>query len=268
MTEPATHTGDFLGTARSVRRVGAFGLGQWTPHAPGHHLKPHGHAEAHFMYVPPGINYETRARGARNATGAHLIYNPPQTWHGDRMLDRARFFTVTLFREPRDLASRRLTEAPRQIGNPAAHAAVERLVRSFDGSALHLESLCFELLDATARPEAVELAPPPWLKRALALLADSRNGALSVRAIANDVGVHPVHLARGFRRFCGATPGQYLLSLRLDRAARLLGESRLSVAEIALECGFADQSHFTHQFRRAYAVPPARFRAEATHVAF
>jgi AraC family transcriptional regulator len=258
--------GDFLGASRAVRRVGAFVLGQWTAHPPRQQVRAHGHTDAHFMYVPPGIAYQTGAQGACNTTGANLIYNPPQTWHCDRMLDHGRFWAITFAGNPEGLASRALNEVPAQIGDPAAHRTIGRLIRGIDGDALHLESLCFELLDAVAKPKAIQPMLPRWMKKAIALLTDCRADHHTVGSIASTVGVHPVHLARGFRRFCGSTPGQYLLSLRLDRAARLLAANRLSVAEIALECGFADQSHFTRQFRRAFGMPPARFRND--HVAF
>jgi AraC family transcriptional regulator len=266
--DPALPTGDFLGAARAERRVGAFVLGQWMAHPPRHHVKAHGHKEAHFMYVPPGTAYDTSARGARIVTGANLIYNPPQTWHSDRVLDHGRFLAITLAGEPEDLASREIPEAPAQIGNPTAHRTISRLIGGFASDALHLESLCFELLDAVVKPQTDEPATPRWLRCAIALLTDCRNRDHTVGSIAAAAGVHPVHLARAFRRFCGATPGQFLLSVRLDRAARLLAVNGLSVAEIALECGFADQSHLTRQFRRAFGMPPARFRTEAAHVAF
>lgn len=266
--ELALSTGNFLGAARAERRVGAFVVGLWTGAPPRRHVEGHGHAEAHFMYVPSGIPYETRASGARNVTGANLIYNPPQTWHSDRMLQHGRFLTITMAYEPEGLASRALTRTPAQVGNPVAHRTVSRLIWGLAGDALHLESLCFELLNAAAKAEPDDAVLPRWIKRAIALLTDCRNHDHTVGSIAAAVGVHPVHLAHAFRRFCGSTPGQYLLSLRLDRAASLLAVNTLSVAQIALECGFADQSHFTRQFRRAFGMPPARFRAETSHVAF
>src|SRR5437763_1387740 len=120
----ALRSSDFLGAPRADRRVGAFVLSQWTASPPSHHVKAHGHLEAHFMYVPPGVTYQTCASGARVATGANLIYNPPQTWHCDRMLDRARFFAITLPGELVGAALQTLPHMPTQIGNPAAHRAI------------------------------------------------------------------------------------------------------------------------------------------------
>ena len=242
-------------------------LGQWTSYSPGQ-VRLHGHAEAHFMYVPPGVAYETVACGTRIPTGANLVYNPPGTWHCDRLLKHGRFFTITVTDKSDEWSSRALPETPMQMGDPAAHKAIAQLIGSFHGDVLHLESLCLELLGAATKSQKDEPRLPAWMKRAVALLNDCPKHDQTVGSIAAEVGVHPVHLARGFRRFCGSTPGQYLLSLRLDLAARLLAEDHLSVAEIALECGFADQSHFTRQFGRAFGIPPRRFRTAASNVAF
>jgi AraC family transcriptional regulator len=74
------------------------------------------------------------------------------------------------------------------------------------------------------------------------------------------VGVHPVTLARGFRRAYGCSVGAYLRRLRVARAAQRLAETDDALAEIALEAGFADQSHFSNLFRRETGVSPSAFR--------
>ena len=67
-------------------------------------------------------------------------------------------------------------------------------------------------------------------------------------------------LARGFRKAYGCSVGAYLRRLRLARAAERLAESEYTLAEIALEAGFADQSHFSNLFRRETGVSPSAFR--------
>jgi AraC family transcriptional regulator len=78
--------------------------------------------------------------------------------------------------------------------------------------------------------------------------------------LAQSVGVHPVTLARAFRRAFGCTVGEYVRSLRIDRATHQLAQTELSLAEIALEAGFSDQSHFSNLFRRHTGFSPFRFR--------
>ena len=81
-----------------------------------------------------------------------------------------------------------------------------------------------------------------------------------MRDLARDAGVHPVHLARAFRKFEKRSPGEYQQRLQLRAACELLRDPEWPLAEIAAECGFADQSHFTRMFRRMAATTPLRFR--------
>ena len=77
---------------------------------------------------------------------------------------------------------------------------------------------------------------------------------------ARQAGLSPFHFLRVFREVTGATPHQYLLRLRLARAAKLLSERALPITDVALECGFADLSNFVRTFRRAAGVSPSGFR--------
>ena len=72
--------------------------------------------------------------------------------------------------------------------------------------------------------------------------------------------MHPVAFARAFRRRYGRSPGEYLRECRLERAAGLLRDRRLSLADIAARAGFVDQSHFTRSFRRGFGCTPGAWR--------
>jgi AraC family transcriptional regulator len=128
------------------------------------------------------------------------------------------------------------------------------------------EGLCLELVEAVASPASRSTgAVPRWLTQAQELLTDRCAEPLSIRAVAEDVGVHPAHLARSFSRFFRRSPGEHLRRSRVARAEALLFETDLPLAEIALSCGFADQSHFTNVFRRYKGLPPAAFRRVCPH---
>lgn len=71
------------------------------------------------------------------------------------------------------------------------------------------------------------------------------------------------HFARVFKLTEGTSPYQYLAGRRLWHARQRLSESDMPIAELALACGFASQSHFTAAFSRAFGEPPGRFRRRA-----
>ena len=95
------------------------------------------------------------------------------------------------------------------------------------------------------------------------LLDDRCGEAVRVTELARAAGVHPVHLARVFRQHLGCTPGEYLRRRRLERAAVLLRETARPLSDVALHCGFADQSHLAHAFRRHAGVSPGAYRRHA-----
>ena len=70
----------------------------------------------------------------------------------------------------------------------------------------------------------------------------------------------PAHFSRAFKRSFGAPPHAYIVRRRLERAIRLMLDSDASLSEIALTCGFTDQSHLSNLFRQHIGVSPASWR--------
>ena len=78
--------------------------------------------------------------------------------------------------------------------------------------------------------------------------------------LSREVGLSPHYLNSTFARTFGLPPHAYQLQLRIKRAIELL-RGQDCLATIALSLGFADQSHFTRQFKRVVGVSPGAFRA-------
>jgi AraC family transcriptional regulator len=83
---------------------------------------------------------------------------------------------------------------------------------------------------------------------------------LSIAAVARACGLSRGYFIRGFKEATGQTPHQWVLSQRVEQARGMLIGSRMSLADIALACGFADQSHFTRVFSRVTGLPPGSWR--------
>ena len=82
---------------------------------------------------------------------------------------------------------------------------------------------------------------------------------ISLADLANCIHHSVPHFERMFRATTHRPPYQYVLDIRLEKARTLLTTTNLSLAEIGLQCGFANQSHFTALFRRGYGLAPARY---------
>ncbi len=102
---------------------------------------------------------------------------------------------------------------------------------------------------------------PQWLERVRNILEQRFAEPYKLSEIAAEAGVHPVHLAREFRKHYGTSVGEYLRRVRIEYACRELMDSNVAVTNIALAAGFADQSHFSRTFKRLCGTTPGRYRA-------
>ena len=83
---------------------------------------------------------------------------------------------------------------------------------------------------------------------------------LTLDDIAEAISVSKYHMCRTFRRAAGITVTQYLVSYRLAEAKKMLAETNIQVADIAVNCGFDTSSHFCIVFRRNEGMTPNEFR--------
>jgi AraC family transcriptional regulator len=98
------------------------------------------------------------------------------------------------------------------------------------------------------------------INRAVELARSHYQDAVQVTDLARAAGLSPSHFSREFRREIGMGPKQYLLSVRLARARRLLLAGDGNVTEVALACGFGGSAHFASAFRAAFGTTPSAFR--------
>ncbi|NJM53248.1 MAG: helix-turn-helix transcriptional regulator [Blastocatellia bacterium] len=72
--------------------------------------------------------------------------------------------------------------------------------------------------------------------------------------------VHWVHLSRDFPRYFRCNFSEYVRKIRVEKSLNLLRNQQLALTEIALICGFADQSHFIRSFKQFHGITPKKFR--------
>jgi AraC family transcriptional regulator len=124
-----------------------------------------------------------------------------------------------------------------------------------------IEGLALEMLAEAARqPNHGIRTAPPWLKQARAIIVEHFAETLQLAQIAAEVGVHPVYLATAFRQKFGVTIGEFVRRLRIEHACAELMKGDLSLAAIALQAGFVDQSHFSRVFKLYVGITPHKYR--------
>ncbi len=101
----------------------------------------------------------------------------------------------------------------------------------------------------------------PWqFRRACAFIEAHLDGDPSISELAGECRLSASHFARAFRQTTGLPPHRWLMTRRIARAKELLLQGNLELAQIALACGFVDQSHLTRAFGQSEGLSPAKWR--------
>jgi AraC family transcriptional regulator len=101
----------------------------------------------------------------------------------------------------------------------------------------------------------------PWqVRRATEMLGAKLDGGIALSLLAKECGLSVSHFCRAFRRSTGMAPHQWLQQRRIDAAKALLRNRQVSLAEVALACGFSDQSHFTRVYTQITGTSPGAWR--------
>ena len=153
----------------------------------------------------------------------------------------------------RMLMSLLITES--EAGGPAG--------RLYGDSLAHALATKFLQLGTGAKPPDQSIKaglPGHVLRRVLERMNSQFSTDLSLATLAAESGYSRAHFLRMFRMATTQTPHQYLLTVRLENAVRMMKERSTSLADIALACGFSDHTHFTKVFRSKFGVLPNQYR--------
>ncbi len=112
---------------------------------------------------------------------------------------------------------------------------------------------------AAPQSERIYLSPPK-LRRVIDFIEAHLNESIGLDDLAQAAGLSANHFLRVFKLATGETPYHFLRARRLERARQLLADDAMPLAELALECGFANQAHFTAAFSRELGISPGRYR--------
>jgi len=252
LQKPFTHIAD-AGGLRVVEK--------W--HTPGVRVPWHVNDRPVLTCVLQGGFEESLRSNSIECTAPTVLFKPPGELHSNCAgLAGARSLAIE-FPEQRAATGLR---AVRRVHSVQADALVSLLVAELQVkdacSELAVEGLALELLAVVGRTtSAVALhSRPGWLDGALEELRARFRQSLPLFEVASTVGVSPAHFTRVLTRHEGVTPSEYLRRLRIEYAKSQLLRTDRSLAAIAGDSGFADQSHFTRTFVRVEGTTPGRFR--------
>lgn len=218
----------------------------------------------------PGRSFALQPKGTPTRFLADGAITFGHVFLPDALLDRAADL------ENLPALSGRLRDDLSFVPSRTVHARLaEYLQRAFDdvspATSLEMEGRALLLVDSLMRlhgqsaerdsRRAAGLSARQ-LKRVCDFITEHFSEDIGLEDLARLTGLTSKHVGRAFRQSAGIPPHQYLIGQRIDAAKRRLVNTRASLADIAVECGFADQSHFTATFRKAVGHPPGTWRRE------
>lgn len=263
---------DAAGEVLKLRTIGPFTLREIVYPA-GLVLPYHSHREAFITFVIEGTFHETYSSGGTVCRPGGVRFLPAGELHRNEMDSDLRCLNISSDQEAFDRFARQavVPKTPAQINGLTATWLANRLYAEFSKedapSGVAIEGLVLAILAEIARAEAMPHSAlfPRWLTHATEIVETRFLERLSLTEIAAEVGVHYVHLSRQFHKYNRCTIGEMIRRRRVQYASHLLAHSQTPLAEIALICGFSDQSHLSFLFKRYMGLSPSKFRSLAGH---
>ncbi len=228
-------------------------------------ISRHSHDRAYLSVVSRGEYRETVGATASEIAGPTVIVHLAGESHHEVFGNRgATIFSVDM---PGDWFEPVLDRARTIYTGADVTTAIAKLAREMTtggtASEWFVESAVLHLVGVVVRQDERRRPDASWLRQVTTYLHDTYARNTPLAELATLAGVHPVCLARHFRRLHRCTVGEYVRALRIERALADLARSKKPIAEIAAEHGFADQSHLTRQVRLATGMTPRKWRANA-----
>jgi AraC family transcriptional regulator len=240
-------------------------------YAPRSSLPLHSHADPFFTYVVRGGFTEHGSAGTRECKRGSVMFYGPDATHANTV---NRCGTTSLNVSIAPMYWEQLVDGGRRsdfITSRILSGDVERAAllvwREFhhtdDASNIALseavDALCAFVRNDSRRRDL----PARKLELAAEYVAERLVPAPSLADVADIIGVHPMHLARLFRRRFGYSMGEFMRRRRIEWALTQLADGELTIGAIAVRAGFADHAHFTRTFVRLVGCTPTWYRNHA-----
>jgi AraC family transcriptional regulator len=235
----------------------------------GENLPQHSHERAFISITLTGSYSETYASETYDCTVGQTIFHVSGESHWNRFGDRGADL-LNLIIDPHLLDEIQQLGLHPEIRSTCASQYCLQLATKLRHEAFFLDDqvsglviagLGMELCGEVFRSRTTDLVRnSDWLNKVDGILRDRFCEPVTLAELAATVHVHPVHLARAFRKRFGVCVGEQIRKLRIEAACRELRHSRLPIADVAARTGFSDQSHLSRTLKRHTGMSPHEFR--------
>ncbi|MBV9962138.1 MAG: helix-turn-helix transcriptional regulator [Parafilimonas sp.] len=229
----------------------------------------HYHQHAHFAFTTKGNLTETHKKQKLQLQAGCLLYNHSQEPHCNgnysSVVSALHIDIDANWFKKYDINSLAI-EGVSQIQNPVIKnifCNILKEVKLFDiNSPVVIESLVMQALHEMTKSNAQRSsAKPAWVFKLKDLLYDQYSEKFTLKQIAEQLNLHPVHLCQQFPFYFGCSLGDYIRKIKIEKSVTIIFKKNYSsLTQVAYECGFADQSHFIKIFKKNIGITPFAFQ--------
>lgn len=233
-----------------------------------HFIDWHYHENPYFSLTTFGTCCDSNKRETFECVPNSLLFHNCQEPHYNSKTDRlTRGFQVELTQDWCKKFEIDLEKLPKSaiINNPNIKLPFYNIYKesklSDNTSNLTIDSLLLQIFETMFGVENnLYSAKPRWVQKIDEILNDNFDQTITLQDLSNELDVHWAHLSRDFPRYFQCNFSEYIRKIRIEKSLNLLKNNSLSLTEISLNCGFADQSHFIRNFKNFYGITPKKFR--------
>jgi len=227
----------------------------------------HYHENAYFTFLLRGSVIEGNKKEIYECSPGTLLYHH---WEDPHYNIKSEGFTRGFHIEiPREWfenlnISKDHIEGSFMIKNPELKLLMYKIFKESkindNTSETATHQLLLTIFSQLSKTKTLSEKKPIWVKQIDELLHESLNEKLNLTKLSQIANIHPMHLSRDFHKYFHCNLGDYIRKLKICKSLSILPTNEKSLTEIALECGFADQSHFIRCFKENTGITPLKYR--------
>lgn len=228
----------------------------------------HYHENPYFFYHLRGSLTEVNKKKSLICTpGTVLFHHWQEAHYNTKFTSNAGFLHIDFQKSwfERCGINQDFIKGSSHLENPLLKSHFRRICTEMtvndDATKISIEGLLLQVFSEMLRLTQKQSSKiPSWVNKVKEITHELAMEKITLEFLSAQTGLHPVYLSREFPKYFAATFGEYIRSIKLEKATDLIINTRRPLGSIAYECGFSDQSHLIRTFRQKNGISPLQYR--------
>jgi len=264
-THQALENGHHFGNLTNEKKIGDIRFSEYTLQSKPY-MPPHFHREGYFSFLMEGQIDETINNHSYVRSPGMVVYHPPYTPHVNMLNSRK----ATLFHIEWTEAKKSILNQPENLReNQIIYD--ERIIKQLrsiycdikkNNNDHQIGNKVYDLYLSCEKSNCKKyfIKRPEWLDQLLAFINNNYDRSLTLDLLSEEVNKHPVHISRTFTKYMFCSVYSYITKLRIEAASSKIKKGQISLAKLAYDLGFSDQSHFSRTFKKYVNISPSSYQ--------